>query len=254
MSQRTIYLAIAGALIAALIGIALVLTTSKPTAEPPPPGKTQAFGPKQAKKAVIVIHGGGYLIGSTKETEDSARAFARAGYRAINLEYPRGDLLATNLILEQAIKKAKRNYKYVYVYGESAGGGLAALATARSLADGGYAWAPVSDLIRWKAYSAQEELIDWSKFRDSSLPTLEKLSAITYASDKSAPLLLVHGRQDETVPYDYSLSLQDKYPQMTLLSVQGGHDSDEASHRNSTRLALSCFAGNYPCEWAKENR
>lgn len=229
------------------IAVAIVASQGRASQNNPP---TEYSGPRQADKAVIIIHGGGYLINSNEETKDSARAFARAGYRAINLSYPLGDLAGARDAVDRAIKQAKRKHRRVYLYGESAGGGLAALALARGLADGGYAWAPVSDLVTWKPYTEKEELIDWTEFKDSSPETLKQLSAINYASDKSSPILVVHGRNDKTVLFTQSLRLRARYPQMKLIKASGGHESDARSRRTSTARALRCFAGG--CPWANE--
>ena len=144
------------------------------------PGSAQAedlyCGNPNSKRAVILIHGGSFGLGGPYLTEDSCRKFASAGYYVINSDYPLGDLLGAERHLRVQAAKARRNHRKVFAYGESAGGGLAALLSARSLVDAAFAWAPVSDLYRWKSES-EPGFVNWRSFRNFDAATLRRVSA-----------------------------------------------------------------------------
>lgn len=207
-------------------------------------------GPVKAKTAVIVIHGGGFVIGDNSLTSDTCQAMAAKGFRVINLSYPLGDLIGAEQALYKATVEARKTSKKVYSYGESAGAGLAALAAARSWTDGAYAWAPVSDLVAWKKETEAAGFLDWRYFKDSSPTTLVRLSAVNWASKKSSPALVVHGRDDTIVSYQESVRLKKRWPKMRLATVKGGHTIYEPSFINATKNAINCFLGK-SCSWAK---
>jgi len=158
-------------------------------------------GPRSARTAVIVIHGGAFVIGSSSLTSDTCRAMGAKGFRVINIDYPLGDLVGAEQALYNAVVEARKKAKTVYSYGESAGAGLAALAAARSWTDGAYAWAPVSDLVAWRKETEATGFLDWRAFKDSSAKTLMRLSAVKWASKTSSPAVVVHGRNDMIVSY-----------------------------------------------------
>jgi len=200
-------------------------------------GDTYCGNPK-SQRAVLVIHGGSFGIGSPQLTEDSCKAFGRAGYYAINSDYPLGDLRATEKHLRAQVSEARLRHKKVFAYGESAGGGLAALLSARSLVDAAFACSPVSDLNRWQAES-KAGFVNWKAFKESDQATLRQASAAHWASKTSTPLMVVHGRNDTLVPLGQSLRLRKRYPAMTLKIVRGGHPADETSFVQFTRTALA---------------
>lgn len=198
----------------------------------------QYCGPADAEVAVLVIHGGYFVLGSPEVTADSCAAFAAKGWRAVNLDYPLGDLAAAAAYVHAAAARERSRRKTVFAYGESAGGGLGALAAARGWVDGGFAWAPVTNLVGWKAGEARG-LDFWRAIVDSSRSTLSSVSAITWASRHSAPMLVVHGRSDQAVSLSQSQKLKLRWPGLTLRIAPGGHDQFESSYLGATESAVS---------------
>lgn len=174
-------------------------------------------------------------------TSDSCMAFARAGYDAYNLDYPLGDLAGAEAYIAAEARRLGRSRLPVYAYGESAGGGLSALLAARSRVDAAFAWAPVTDLPAWQKESIPG-FVNWSPFISSEPSLLRRLSAVSFASRRSAPLMVVHGRADQHVPMAQSLRLKARYPRMVLRVAPGGHLQYEPSYLNATSSALSFFA------------
>lgn len=171
-------------------------------------------------------------------TADSCQAFASQGYWVINSDYPLGDLLGAEDHLRRLAFAARTGHQKVFAYGESAGGGLSALMAAHGWVDGAYAWAPISDLYRWQSDSLPG-FVDWSGFKDHDAATLKWVSAITWASRRSKPLLVVHGRADVKVPFAQSRRLKARYRRMTLRAVAGGHEDYEPSFTGSTATAIA---------------
>jgi len=206
------------------------------------PGYAQAAdtycGNASSKRAVVLIHGGSFGLGGPYMTQDSCRAFAAKGYYVINSDYPLGDLLGAERYLGVQVTSARKGGRKVFAYGESAGGGLAALLASRSLVNAAFAWAPVSDLYRWKAES-ERGFVNWSGFRNFDSATLIRMSASNWASSRSTPLLVVHGRSDTKVPLAQSTRLKARYPAMTLQVVAGGHAETEPSFLSATSSALT---------------
>ncbi len=189
----------------------------------------QICGPASAKTAVIVIHGGGFLFGSPQGYPRECAKLGARGYYAVNIDYPLGDLGGAEKYLHDTSVRLRSRYRQVFAYGESAGGGLAALAAARRWVDRAFAWAPVTDLVSWQA-EAQPGFVHWEVFKDSSVPTLRRLSAVTWASARSAPILILHGTADTLVPIAQSYRLALKWPSMTLWTGPGGHYPDEPTY------------------------
>ena len=200
----------------------------------------QYCGPADAEVAVLVIHGGYFAIGTPEATADSCEAFAARGWRAVNLDYPLGDLAAAARHVEAAAWRARAGHRTVLVYGESAGGGLAALAAARRRVNGAFAWAPVSDLLSWKRNEAAG-LPFWAAIADTKPSTLRRFSAATWVSPLSAPLGVVHGRSDGVVSVSQSVRLKRRWPSMTLRVASGGHEQSARSYAGATKSAISYF-------------
>lgn len=214
------------------------------------PYASESCGSPAAQKTAIVIHGGGYAIGSPRETDDTCKQLAENGFYVINLDYPLKDLAGAEAALRKETEILKARPGPLYAYGESAGGGLAALAAARGWVDGAFAWAPVSDLVSWRRANPGDSLVAFSEFKSTDRALLARLSAISYASPQSAPIVIVHGREDIVVRPEQSKRLVKRWPRAELRLVSGGHNSNEPSRIYAPRDALACFTG-LSCPWAR---
>ena len=207
-------------------------------------------GSPRAHTAVVVVHGGGFIIGDQSQTSDTCRSLAAQGFRVVNVSYPKGDLLGAEAAVFAAARQARTSHRRVFAYGESAGGGLALLLAARRLVDGAYAWAPVSDVFSWRLNSEVSGADWWRYFKDLSPQTLRRVSALSFASRRSSPALVVHGRDDRMVPFSQSVKLAKLWPSMRLRPRSGGHEVYEPSFLAATREAGACFKG-WSCSWAR---
>jgi acetyl esterase/lipase len=187
-------------------------------------GADQRYGPASSRAEVLVFHGGSYWL-NIPGTEAAAVAYAGLGFRAVMVDYTLNDLTATLKYVRDLAKAEGKKYKWLYAYGDSAGGGLSALLAAQGLVDGAFAWAPTVDLVRWQS-ETQPGFHDWRHCRDYGVgfgTVLKDGSAITYASKRSSPLVVLHGTEDSLVPIAQSLRLKAKWPNMILCKGPGGH-------------------------------
>ncbi len=185
---------------------------------------------------VVVFPHGGPQARDNLDFDWWAQAMAAQGYAVLQPNYRGSDLgrkwiesgygewgrkMQTDLsdglsyLAAQGIVDAKR----ACIVGASYGG-YAALAGV-SLQSGVYrcavAVAPVSDpadFMRWvarkEAYGDKVGLRYWERFLGADKPGDKRLDAISplkHADQISVPLMLIHGRDDTTVPYDQSADL-----------------------------------------------
>lgn len=127
------------------------------------------------------------------------------------LSYPVDVLFLLNSL--SAIKKADLNN--IFVYGHSMGGGitLAVLETFKNIKAASL-WAPVTKPFpestlyfrrKRNEETARRLKKEWDKMFNST--DYYKLSPINYVKDIKVPIILHHGRQDDSVPYSWSESL-----------------------------------------------
>ena len=234
---------------ALLTCLALIAPSSAAAAASPDPkpDATQHCGPAAAKIAIIVVHGGGFLGGNPTKTDLICRQLGANGWSVTNIDYPVRNFLGTEQVLRTAALKAARTSARVFAYGESAGGGLAALAAARRWVDGAFAWAPVSDIPAWGRWRQESGSLWGRSLDDDDWEDLARISAQSWENKTSSPILVVHGTNDATVPFSQSVQMKKHWPTMTLRRYRGGHWPNAAVHS----AAVSCFGGQQPCAWAR---
>jgi len=143
----------------------------------------------------------------------------------VMVDYPLNNLTAALKYVRALAKAEGKTHRWLYAYGDSSGGGLSALLAAQGLVDGAFSWAPTVDLVNWQAESVPG-FHSWTHFRDYGPgfgAVLRDGSAVTYASKRSSPHFVLHGRDDVIVPLAQSLRLKAKSPNMILCKDAGGH-------------------------------
>jgi acetyl esterase/lipase/type 1 glutamine amidotransferase len=219
--------------------------------------------PPELLPAIVMIHGGGWRSWPdgkwTKSTDaEIARAFAAKGYWVASVDYRLSDVApfpAAFLDCKRAVRwvrshaaDLKVDPERIGVWGFSAGGHLALLVgcadpgagiepgedgpPASSRVRAVASWAGLTDLADpsgpRKLEGEREELA--RKFLGGTFQekpeTYRKASPILYAGKDNPPTLLVHGDQDERVPYSHSQAMLERQRQagvdVTLLTVKGG--------------------------------
>jgi uncharacterized protein len=192
--------------------------------------------------AVLWIHGGGWEAGG-KNAHANAESLAKGGFVAATLSYRLSDAAPFPAAVEDckcAIRFLRANASTYGIdpdsiggAGSSAGGHLAELlATADGSAglEGNGGWQQVSSRVQAAvSYFGVSDLT--AQFPSDTVPVIvkflrgtrdekpdlyRKASPIHYVSKDDPPLLLVHGENDEVVPFDQSVRMAEVYRRMGL--------------------------------------
>jgi alpha-beta hydrolase superfamily lysophospholipase len=138
------------------------------------------------------------------------RYFARHGFRVVNADYPLGDLDAANRYVLRLARRLRREYRHVYAYGESAGGGIAAVLSARGAVDAAVANSPVADPATWEG-------LDWAP-RDAR----RRASAARYVGRRSTPTWFIQAEEDAIVPPSATVRLARRFGKRGRLTMLPG--------------------------------
>ena len=190
--------------------------------------------PDRACPAVVLLHGGGWYMGSKEEFRATAVYLAQRGYVAVTVSYrlaPKNRFPAQIEDARCAVRWLRANAgKYnidkdhVGAMGGSAGAHLALLlgmtGPNEAMGNGGNAeqssrvqavvnWMGPTDLAStdWPAVTNKmiEDLI--GSDRKKSADAYKSASPLTYARKGVAPVLTFHGTKDSLVPYDQAKRL-----------------------------------------------
>jgi pimeloyl-ACP methyl ester carboxylesterase len=125
-------------------------------------------------------------------------------------------------------RELRREYgiAYVYAYGASAGGTLAALLAGDGLVSGAVAKAPVSDLVDWEWATQTYGSSYYEEVGLGEEAARYRLSPSLRPEVKS-PLLIYQGINDQVVPATMSAAFAEKFENVHLWYVPGGHATDE---------------------------
>jgi len=193
---------------------------------------------KHNKKFPVVIVNHGYIPPEKYSTVDSYKYissfFANNGFIVLKPDYRGHDKSETddNALLDrlkysvdvlnllysvQSIKNADTNN--IFMFGHSMGGGITL--TVLTVADNIKAatlWAPVSVefpestlyFVRKRSASMADGLLMQWKNIFKGKDDFKKLSSVNYLDYIKCPVLLQHGKKDESVPYEWSVQLEQK--------------------------------------------
>ncbi len=215
--------------------------------------------------AVLWIHGGGWRIGS-KEGSPLAVNLASKGFVAVSVNYR----LSGEAPFPAAIEDAKCAVRYlranaakygidpkrIGVAGSSAGGHLALLVGAAHESaglEGSGGWdgvsSRVSAVLSW--FGPADFSVGPTAFERGSGPSIiaflggtpqnrpenyRNASPVTWVSKDDPPLLLFHGDEDTTVPFDQSVRMEEAYRKagldVELVKVENaGHNFTPAGNK-----------------------
>jgi hypothetical protein len=196
----------------------------------------QLCGPRHARTVALVLHPGAFAWGLPWLTARACRRLGAAGLRVRNVDYALRDVGGAVWSLRLALLHERRRCPRcsIVAYGESAGGSLAALAAARGWVDRAVAWAPISDLPAWARFArGPGEPGRFDAFAGSGPDVLRDTSPLTWAGQRSAPLVVLHGADDTVVPFAQSEALLARWPRMRLIAL---HDAGHLEARNRARV------------------
>jgi acetyl esterase/lipase len=235
---------------------------------------------------VVVVHGGGFLEGTSKDQAGMARRFVEGGFAAASVNYrlsgdapfPAGvqDVRAAIRYLRSHAPDWGIDPRRIGVWGDSAGGYLAAMAGASAddeqfddvaLADPGVS-AAVQAVVSWfgpadfatmdaqareagcgpDAQQHDDEGSPESRWLGGPLPQVPdrvaRASVVRHVASarRLPPYLLVHGTADCTVPPGQSrqlaAALRDRDADVDLVVVEGAHHEDPVLYAEHTERTL----------------
>jgi acetyl esterase len=205
--------------------------------------------------AVIMVHGGAWVTGDrTNNVQPLFQPLSDAGFAWFSISYRLAADVARNPIgaamhmgtAESDIRKAvafvkdhaseyRVNPNRIALLGESAGGQLASMAALRPGADasvqGVVAFYTPSDLATLARTSAMipdgvRDAVKGTLFDDLLMAGLTEFSPINAVSESAPPFLLIHGTDDNVVPFAQSERFCDKLRASSvaceLYAVKGG--------------------------------
>jgi acetyl esterase len=194
--------------------------------------------------AVILVHGGGWVRGDRASVEPIFDPLTNAGFAWFSISYrlagdvvrdPKGamtQMAAAETDVRHAVAFVKEhaseyrvNRNKILLLGESAGGQLAAMAALRPDPDGAvqgvvafYSPTDLATLARTSSW-IPDSVRDAMKgtFLDTLLMAgLNKFSPLTWVSADAPPFLMIHGTDDNLVPFAQSERFCDKMNEVNV--------------------------------------
>ena len=185
--------------------------------------------------AVLLMHGGGFNDGDKAKGREVQMAveLAKHGYVCMSINYklwnkgikkptwPRSlhDAKTAVRWLRTNADRLKIDPQRIGAFGNSAGGNLAAMLATTSPADGLEPTEPLADVstqVRCGIdfYGALDlpnyhDMKMFQQTREENPAIYRKASPVSYVSPGDAPLLIVHGTADETVPVSQAHTMAD---------------------------------------------
>jgi acetyl esterase len=188
--------------------------------------------------AVIMVHGGGWLRGDRSSVDPLFQPLSNAGFAWFTVSYrlagdvlrdPKGAMTqmagaetdvrhAVSFVKEHAFEY-RINPNKIALIGESAGGQLASMAALRPDPDGAvqgvvafYSPTDLATLARTSSWipDSVREAVKGTFFDTLLMAGLTKFSPINWVSSSAPPFLMIHGTDDNLVPFAQSERFCDK--------------------------------------------
>jgi acetyl esterase len=205
--------------------------------------------------AVILVHGGAWVAGDrTRNVQPLFQPLSDAGFAWFSISYrlagdvmrnpigaalqlgtAEGDVRRAVAFVKQHASEYRVNPSKIVLIGESAGGQLASMAALRPDPEGAvqgvvafYTPSDLASLARTSAIIPDNvrEAVQGTVFDNLLMAGLTEFSPINHVSATSPPFLLIHGTDDNVVPFAQSERFCDKLRSAgvgcELYRVQGG--------------------------------
>jgi acetyl esterase/lipase len=237
-------------------------------------GKTDLYLNLKSMKptpVIINIHGGGWNKG-VKESQTGFNTFFNAGFAVANMEYRLSQKATAPAAVEDTrcmiiylIRNAKKlniDPTKIVIMGGSAGGHLALMGgllgndsrfdTNCKTTDNVQVAAiidkyGITDLYDWSyGVLKSKSALQWLGTKVSDTDFIKMVSPISYITEKSPPIFIVHGDSDPIVPYQQSVDLYKKLQEngvkSEFITVTGGlHGKFEKEKNADINIAIIKF-------------
>jgi pimeloyl-ACP methyl ester carboxylesterase len=176
---------------------------------------------------LLLVHGGSFLFDDPYFEPLTRQRAINAGFVPHYVSYPLNSIPAAveRVRAEAARLRAKFGLDRVYAYGSSAGGTLVALLAGDGLVSAAVAKAPITNLATW-AWPTEKYGPEYWNALGLDLAGRERLSPML--RPEREPLLVIQGQSDGIVPPEMNAAFAERFPQVTLWKVAGGHTTDRA--------------------------
>ncbi|MDQ6663863.1 MAG: alpha/beta hydrolase [Acidobacteriota bacterium] len=206
-----------------------------------------------AQPTVIYIHGGGWVGGSKEGGLSAVMPWFEMGWNVVNVEYRLGRVSLAPAAVEDCLcalrwvaAHAKEHHidpNRIVVTGDSAGGHLSLTTGMIPESAGldrecpGIPLPKVAAIVDFYGITDVGDLLDGPNRKSyavawmGSLPDrneiAKRVSPLTYVRPGLPPILMIHGDDDPTVPYNHSVRLHEALDKAgvpnQLVTVPGGH-------------------------------
>jgi acetyl esterase/lipase len=208
------------------------------------------YVPADPRGAVVLVHGGGFVVGSRQmpAMQTCAAALNRVGLAAIVVDYrlllrggrfdeALGDVLASIAWWRSAAAGLGVSSERLGLMGLSAGGALAAIAASEA---GAHAWVGVYGPYDFRALPGQPAFDGPTRWLlDSTDPAVLLGRSPLARATAPIPTLLFHGTRDQLVPIAHSQALvaarQAARLPVELRTVDAGHGYLQHESEHTTR-------------------
>lgn len=215
--------------------------------------------------AVILVHGGGWVRGDRSSVEPIFEPLSHAGFAWFSVSYrlaidvlrdpkaaitqlgaAEGDIRHAVAFVKEHAAEYRINPNKIVLIGESAGGQLAAMAALRPDPDGAvqgvvafYSPTDLATLARTSSWipDSVHDAMKGTFFDTILMAGLAKFSPITWVSASAPPFLMIHGTDDNLVPFAQSERFCDRMNEVNVtcevypVKIAGhGMRSWESSH------------------------
>jgi len=202
---------------------------------------------------VVYIHGGGWVGGSKEGGLSAAMPWFEMGWNVVNVEYRLGRVSLAPAAVEDCLcalrwvaahaKEHHMDPNRIVVTGDSAGGHLSLTTGMIPESAGldrecpGVPLPKVAAIVDFYGITDVGDLLDGPNRKSyavawmGSLPDrneiAKRVSPLTYVRPGLPPILMIHGDDDPTVPYNHSVRLHEALDKAgvpnRLFTVPGGH-------------------------------
>lgn len=187
---------------------------------------------RPARAGVVLLHGGGFWIGATRQyLREFCAPWAAAGFRAVGVDYPVRNFVGAIRASRRAARSLRGVVAPVVAFGESAGGTLALRLGLAGHVGAVAAIAAPTDLISWN----RDDPTFWTQVMGMSIADRRRASPIFRVGAWCPPTLLLHSPTDEVVPFHQSVALAHRLATATLRPLRGPHLADPSARVRALR-------------------
>ena len=205
------------------------------------PSAASADADERAKRPVVLLLPAGGFIFDIETLPYPERTARKLGFQPKVVDYPEWDLSGAVRAVRAAARRVRGNGREVYVYGESAGGTLAALLAEDGRVGAAAVYCPIADLVPFIRRSHDPEL--YMALIKADEPELRRYSPGLH--DSVRPIFAMRAMDDSPFMNQGIRRWDRRDPDAESVAVGGAHLKDPdhpAVYRRNVRRGLTWLA------------